>query len=74
MPKFETSFSSRESAGRDATYRPGTLLPSETSVPDFFGQSLSSEQLSAGGGETRKAGGVAQRFDGREWVTQTEPA
>ena len=68
MPKFETSFSSAESVGKGTTYQPGTVLPSETSVPEFFG--VATTQLSAEGGETRKAGGEAQRFDGRDWVTQ----
>lgn len=70
MPRFETSFPSAEAVGRNASYRPGTVLPSETSVPAFFGSGVSSEQLTAEGGQTRKVGDEKQRFDGREWVTQ----
>lgn len=67
--RYETSFPSKEAIGRLANYYPGTLLPSSSSVPAFFGASLPAEQLSPDGGATRKVGDERQRFDGREWVT-----
>lgn len=70
MPKYETAFVSADMVGRRASYVPGTVLPSETSVPPYFGARLSSEQLSAEGGETFKLGAEAYRWDGRGLVRQ----
>ncbi len=58
---------SAEAIGRQATFTPGTILPSESLISPYSAISLQAEQLSTDGGNTRRVGNTYQRFDGNAW-------